>query len=86
MPSNERVHVLSRIDPSLLCPSGPILTELEIDKLVERTDEDAKAVLSEINARKPIHHMYDPKQNFGNEAHHGLNAVIERGQLGLIAA
>ncbi|KAI0338616.1 FAD/NAD-P-binding domain-containing protein [Trametopsis cervina] len=76
----------ARIDPSLMLPSGPILTELEIDKLVDLNDEEARAVLAEINARKPIHHMYDPKQNFTTEAHYGLNAVIERGQLGLIAA
>ncbi|KAI0684562.1 hypothetical protein BC835DRAFT_1409127 [Cytidiella melzeri] len=76
----------ARIDPALMCPSGPILTEIEIDKLVERNDEEARAVLAEINARKPIHHMYNPQQNFLNEVHYGLNAVLERGQLGLIAA
>jgi flavine halogenase len=80
------ILTFARIDPALMCPSGPILTKIEIDKLVDRTDEEAKAVLAEINARKPIHHMYNPKQNFISEAHHGLNAVIERGQLGLIAA
>ncbi|KAI0084352.1 FAD/NAD-binding domain-containing protein [Irpex rosettiformis] len=76
----------ARIDPSLMCPSGPILTEREIGKLVEQTDEEAKHVLAEINARKPIHRMYNPRENFVSEAHYGLNAVLERGQLGLIAA
>ncbi len=69
-----------------MCPSGPILTEREIGKLVEQTDEEAKHVLAEINARKPIHHMYNPRESFVTEAHHGLNAVLTRGQLGLIAA
>ncbi|KAI0790174.1 hypothetical protein BC629DRAFT_1440019 [Irpex lacteus] len=69
----------ARIDPALMYPSGPILTE-------QQTDEEAKHVLAEINARKPIHHMYNPRESFITEAHHGLNAVLTRGQLGLIAA
>ena len=69
-----------------MLPSGPILTEREIQKLVGRQDEEAKTVLAEINARKPVHHMYNPKQNFSSEVHYGLNAVIERGHLGLAVA
>lgn len=69
-----------------MCPSGPILTSSDIDKLVSRQDDEARTVLAEINARKPVHHMYSPKQNFLTEVHHGLNAVLERGQLGLAAA
>ncbi len=70
----------------LLQPSGPILTEKEIEKMLDQDDFEAKAVLLEVNARKPIHTMYNPKQNFTNEIHHGLNANIQRGYLDLTMA
>ncbi len=75
-----------RLDPALLQPHGPILTEVEIDKLLDQDDFEAKAVLSKVNARKPIHAMVDPEMDFASETHYGLNAVIERGRLGLVAS
>ncbi|PSR71612.1 hypothetical protein PHLCEN_2v12465 [Hermanssonia centrifuga] len=76
----------ARLDPALLQPHGPILTEVEIDKLLDQDDFEAKAVLSKVNARKPIHAMVDPEMDFASETHYGLNAVIERGRLGLVAS
>jgi hypothetical protein len=62
------------------------MTESDIDNLLGDADEEAKLVLSEINARKPIHTMYNPTENFGVEEHFGFKAVLERGKLGLASA
>jgi hypothetical protein len=62
------------------------MTESDIDRLLGDADEEAKIVLNEINARKPIHTMYNPTENFGVEEHFGFKAVLERGKLGLAFA
>ncbi|KIK37366.1 hypothetical protein CY34DRAFT_810413 [Suillus luteus UH-Slu-Lm8-n1] len=84
-PTNPEMHsaVKARLDPSLTSPDAPVMTESDIDSLLGDADEEAKLVLSEINARKPIHTMYNPTENFGVEAHFGFKAVLERGKLGL---
>ena len=69
-----------------MSPSGPILTERDIAKAVDREDVEAQTVLAEVNARKAVHHMYKPQQNFAHEVHCGMNAIIERGALGLAIA
>ena len=69
-----------------MSPSEPIMSERDIHKAVDREDVEARTVLAEVNARKAVHHMYRPKQNFVHEVHHGLNAIVERGMLGLAAA
>ncbi|KAG1823475.1 putative halogenase, partial [Suillus subaureus] len=70
----------------LTSPDGPVMTECEVDRLLRDADEEAKIVLKEINARKPIHTMYNPTENFGVEEHFGFKAVLERGKLGLVTA
>jgi hypothetical protein len=62
------------------------MAECEVDHLLGDADEEAKIVLKEINARKPIHTMYNPTENFGVEEHFGFKAVLERGRLGLATA
>ncbi|KAG2361128.1 FAD/NAD-P-binding domain-containing protein [Suillus spraguei] len=74
------------LDPNLTSPDAPIMTEGEVDRLLGDADEEAKIVLKEINARKPIHTMYNPTENFGVEEHFGFKALLERGKLGLVAA
>ncbi|KAH7904414.1 putative halogenase [Hygrophoropsis aurantiaca] len=76
----------TRLDPNLLSPAGPLMTEAEVDRLVDNTDEEAKFVLYEINARKPIHRMYNPTDDFETEVHFGFKAVLQCGRLGLVAA
>ncbi|KIP05710.1 putative halogenase [Phlebiopsis gigantea 11061_1 CR5-6] len=76
----------ARIDPKLMSPSEPILSERDVRAAVGREDVEARTVLAEVNARKAVHHMYRPKQNFVHEVHHGLGAIVERGMLGLAAA
>ena len=77
---------MNRIDPKLMSPSEPIMTERDIAKAVDREDLEAQTVLAEVNARKAVHHMYKPRQNFAHEIHWGMNAIIERGALGLARA
>lgn len=62
------------------------MLESDIDRLFGDSDQEAKIVLSEINARKPIHNMYNPTDNFSVEEHFGFKAVLERGKLGLVNA
>jgi len=60
------------------------MLDSDIDSLLGDDDEEAKIVLGEINARKPIHAMYNPADDFGMEAHFGFKAVLEHGRLGLV--
>ncbi|KAG1811090.1 putative halogenase [Suillus variegatus] len=87
-PTDPEMHsaVKARLDPSLTSPDAPVMTESDIDRVLGDADEEAKIVLSEINARKPIHTMYNPTENFGVEAHFGFKAVLERGRLGLVTS
>jgi len=73
-----------RVAPELMDPNAPILTAVEIDKLLDATDEEAKAVLGRMNARKQNKAMYYPMVNFTNENHFGFKALVERGSLGLV--
>ncbi|KAG2342279.1 FAD/NAD(P)-binding domain-containing protein [Suillus weaverae] len=87
-PTDPEMHsaVKARLDPTLTSPDAPVMTECEVDRLLGDADEEAKIVLKEINARKPIHTMYNPAENFGVEEHFGFKAVLERGKLGLVTA
>jgi len=87
-PTDPEMHssVKARLDPSLTSPDAPIMTESDIDRVLGDADEEAKIVLSEINARKPIHTMYNPTENFGVEEHFGFKAVLQRGKLGLVTS
>lgn len=69
-----------------MSPSGAVLTEADIDKVIDPKDEEAKLVLSEVNARKPIHAMYNSTRNFGDEVLDGYIVRVERGRLGLVKA
>ncbi|KIK43258.1 hypothetical protein CY34DRAFT_791518 [Suillus luteus UH-Slu-Lm8-n1] len=84
-PTDPEMHsaVKARLDPTLTSPDAPVMAECEVDRLLGDADEEAKIVLKEINARKPIHTMYNPTENFGVEEHFGFKAVLERGRLGL---
>ncbi len=68
---------------SLADPDGPLLDTDTIDKLTG-TDMEAKHALWKINARKPLHSMYDCKRNFGTEIINGFYVKMEQGVLGLV--
>ncbi|KAG8216212.1 putative halogenase [Butyriboletus roseoflavus] len=78
----ESVH--KRLDPELLSPMGPILLDSDVDRVISADDEEAKLVLSKVNARKPIHAMYSATEHFAHELHFGFKAVLESGKLGLV--
>ena len=54
--------------------------------MFDPSDEDAKIVLANINAWKPLRPLLQPSQNFGSEPHFGYIAVLETGNLGLAKA
>ncbi|KIK47015.1 hypothetical protein CY34DRAFT_333359 [Suillus luteus UH-Slu-Lm8-n1] len=85
-PTDPEMHsaVKARLGPTLTSPGAPVMPEWEVDRLLGDADEEAKIVLKEINARKPIHTMYNPTENFGVEEHFGFKAVLTRGKLGLV--
>ncbi|OBZ66791.1 hypothetical protein A0H81_13348 [Grifola frondosa] len=78
--------VRKRVNPELMSSSAPVLTEHDLDKLLDPNDLEAKFVLCEVNARKPIHTMYSPTHNFATEVHVGMRAIVEHGRLGLVQA
>ncbi|KAG1720058.1 putative halogenase [Suillus lakei] len=61
-PTDPEMHsaVKARLGPTLTSPDAPVMTECDVDRLIGDADEEAKIVLKEINARKPIHTMYNP--------------------------
>ncbi|KAK7047273.1 hypothetical protein VNI00_006504 [Paramarasmius palmivorus] len=74
--------VKARLPESLLS-SQDILLEDDIDKLIAPGDDEARFVLRELNARKPIHSMYNGPVNMSNEAVNGYIGVVKRGFLGM---
>jgi len=62
------------------------MTQDQIDKLIDRTDEEARLVLGRINVRKQNRPIYDPFGSFTDDNHFGFRAVLERGNLRLVAA
>ncbi|KAF8524134.1 putative halogenase [Hysterangium stoloniferum] len=89
-PTDPEMHaaVQARVDPKFfeLGPGSDILLNSDLDRLIDPADEEAKHVLSEVNARKPIHVMYDSQKDFGSEPINGWIVLIQRGRLGLTAA
>ena len=75
-----------RVAPELLDPKAPVMTAVELDKVLDPTDQEARAVLGRINARKQNQGLYYPMMNFTDENHFGFKALLERGSLGLVPA
>ncbi|EJT99304.1 FAD/NADP-binding domain-containing protein [Dacryopinax primogenitus] len=74
----------ARIDPTLFSPTGKMLTPNQVDEIFGEDDEEARAVVKEINARKAVHIMYDTEANFSNEDMDGLAVRVKHSSLGLI--
>jgi flavine halogenase len=74
--------VKARLPESLLS-SQDILLEDDIDKLIAPGDDEARFVLRELNARKPIHSMYNGPVNMSNETVNGYIGVVKQGFLGM---
>jgi flavine halogenase len=75
--------VATRVDSSLLQPDAPVMSASDIEKVVGEGDDEAKMVLGELNARKPVYLMTGKMEL---EEVEGLKVRVERGSLGLIPA
>ncbi|KAJ6604263.1 putative halogenase, partial [Mycena vulgaris] len=86
-PTDPQMHseVAQRLSPELTTPDAPIMSVASVMALAGN-DEEAKHVLLEVNARKPIHSMYDCDTNFTTEVMSGFCVRMQRGELGLIRA
>jgi len=86
-PTDPRMHseVAQRLSPELISPDAPIMSVANVMTLAGN-DEEAKHVLLEVNARKPIHAMYDCDTDFTTEVLGGFCVRMEHGELGLIRA
>ncbi|VDC04875.1 unnamed protein product [Peniophora sp. CBMAI 1063] len=84
-PTTPSMHanVTKRLPDSLTDMSSPILPPENIKRIVGQEDDEAFHVLREINARKPIHQMYDVGNHFVQEEFCGMVPCITRGELGL---
>lgn len=84
-PTDPEMHesVAKRLPRSLLSPEGRIMLEEEINKVIAPGDEEARYVLHEVNARKPIHAMYDGPVHLANESVDGMFGIAKRGSLGI---
>jgi hypothetical protein len=76
--------VRDRLDPALMDPNAPVMTPEDLEHILEPGDEDARYVLREVNARKPIHIMYSGTGNFEEEEVEGFSVRCQRGHLGLV--
>ncbi|KAJ7451092.1 putative halogenase [Mycena latifolia] len=86
-PTDPQMHseVAQRLSPELTSPDAPIMSVSSVMALAGQ-DEEAKHVLLEVNARKPIHSMYDCDTNFTTEVMSGFCVRMQRGELGLVRA
>ncbi|KZT42314.1 FAD/NAD(P)-binding domain-containing protein [Sistotremastrum suecicum HHB10207 ss-3] len=84
-PTDPEMHeaVGARVDPSLFSPEGPVMTPDDLDRVLDPNDDEARAVLQEVNARKPVHIMYNATGNFDMEDVNGWKVTVKRGNLGL---
>lgn len=77
--------VAKKYQPDLLKLSGPIMGRKEVDSAVDPDDEDAKRVLSRMNALKILRNDTSC-DSFGTEELNGYIVNLERGDLGLVKA
>ncbi|KAI0040337.1 FAD/NAD-P-binding domain-containing protein [Auriscalpium vulgare] len=75
--------VSRRVDPQLLRPDGPVLLSEQIKEKFGAHDEEAIHVLHSVNARKPLHSMFEVHNHFSHESFEGYVTTTDRGDLGL---
>jgi flavine halogenase len=85
-PTDPEMHaaVEARVDPKFFKSQSELLLPDDLDRLLDPGDEEAKHVLAEVNARKPIHKMYDTQKDFASEPINGWTVKIQRGKLGMV--
>jgi len=79
----EMKAVASRVSKEILSVNAPVYTSKQISDMVGEEDEEARRVVEDINARKPIYVMTGKLEL---EEVEGLKVELKRGELGLVAA
>lgn len=77
--------VAKKYTPDLLKLNGPVMGTKEVNAAVDATDEDAKVVLSRLNALKILRNDTSC-ESFSTDAVDGYVVQLERGNLGLVEA
>ncbi|KZS94789.1 FAD/NAD(P)-binding domain-containing protein [Sistotremastrum niveocremeum HHB9708] len=76
--------VSKRLDPSLLNHSlEKIMTKEDVEDAIEPGDDEARYVLRQVNANKPLRIMYAGAGSFDVEEVAGFVVVMKKGELGL---
>ncbi|KZT41684.1 FAD/NAD(P)-binding domain-containing protein [Sistotremastrum suecicum HHB10207 ss-3] len=76
--------VSKRLDPSLLNHSlEKIMTKEDVEDAIEPGDDEARYVLRQVNANKPLRIMYAGAGSFDVEEVEGFVVVMKKGELGL---
>ncbi|KAF5353912.1 hypothetical protein D9756_007139 [Leucocoprinus leucothites] len=73
--------VQQRVAPEFF-EGGDILLPSQVEAMFD--DEDVKHVLHVVNARKPVHKMFDTQKEFGSEPINGYTIKLVRGELGMV--
>jgi hypothetical protein len=77
--------VIARLNQSqLFSPSAPILSDEDIRQKLADDDEEARLVVSRINARKPLNEMYKGPDGLQTNSVNGYTAHLLHGSLGLV--
>ncbi|EJC99652.1 FAD/NAD-binding domain-containing protein [Fomitiporia mediterranea MF3/22] len=86
-PTNEEQHkaAAKKYGPELVALNGPIMGSKEFDKVVDAADNDAKMVLSRMNALKVLRNDTSC-ESFRTDAVNGYVVELDRGNLGLVQA
>ncbi|KXN81598.1 Tryptophan 2-halogenase [Leucoagaricus sp. SymC.cos] len=75
--------VKQRVDPKFFAGGeSDIILPSQTQAMFE--DEDVRNVMDAINARKPVHRMYDTQRDFGSEPINGYTLRLVRGELQLV--
>ena len=77
--------VAKKYTPDLLKLNGPVMGTKEVNAAVDATDEDAKVVLSRLNALKILRNDTSC-ESFSTDVVDGYVVQLERGNLGLVEA
>lgn len=75
--------VQQRLDPKYFDgDESKIILPSQVEEKFE--DEDVRHVLHVVNARKPVHKMFNTQRDFGSEPINGYTIKLVRGELGMV--
>jgi hypothetical protein len=74
--------VQARVDPKFFEGENNVVLPSQVDEAFE--SEDVRHVIQVVNARKPVHKMFDTQKDFGSEPINGYTVKLTRGELGMV--